>query len=190
MTAAATAYRVVTGRNRDELRALLGPAYERILTSDRHAIYDHVPDDRHQYCWAHMRRDFRAMIDRKDAGSAAGEELLALSGKMFGWWRRVPDGTRTAVRFAGKMHAGRDFRVAFRAALARGAACGCAKTAGTCRDLLGREASLFLFAFVGGVEPTNNAAERAVAPRRHLAEAERRAAEHGRRGLPQARSGA
>jgi transposase len=40
--------------------------------------------------------------------------------------------------------------------------CGCAKTAGTCRQLLAREVSLFLFAFVNGVEPTNNAAERAL----------------------------
>jgi transposase len=40
--------------------------------------------------------------------------------------------------------------------------CACAKTAGTCRELLGGELSLFLFAFVDGVEPTNNAAERAL----------------------------
>ena len=135
VTAVATAYRVVAGRNRDELRALLGPNYGRILTSDRHAIYDHLPEDRHQYCWAHLQRDFQAMIDRKDAGSAVGEELLALSGRMFGWWRRVRDGTLTAVRFAGKMHAGRDFRIAFRAAFERGAACGSRRRpgrAGTC----------------------------------------------------------
>jgi transposase len=46
--------------------------------------------------------------------------------------------------------------------LARGSACGCAKTAGTCRELLRREVSLSLFAFVEGVEPTNNAVERAL----------------------------
>jgi transposase len=40
--------------------------------------------------------------------------------------------------------------------------CGCAKTAGTCRELLRGEVSMFLFAFVDGVEPTNNAAERAL----------------------------
>jgi len=40
--------------------------------------------------------------------------------------------------------------------------CGCARTAGTCRELLRGEVSLFLFAFVDGVEPTNNAAERAL----------------------------
>ena len=40
--------------------------------------------------------------------------------------------------------------------------CGCAKMAGTCRELLNGEVSMFLFAFVDGVEPTNNAAERAL----------------------------
>src|SRR5206468_6023004 len=46
--------------------------------------------------------------------------------------------------------------------LASGAACGCAKTAGTCREILAVEASLWTFASAPGVEPTNNAAERAV----------------------------
>jgi transposase len=66
------------------------------------------------------------------------------------------------VRFAGRLHAERSFRRRFRALLSRGSVCGCAKTAGTCRELLSREVSLFLFAFVSGVEPTNNAAERAL----------------------------
>jgi len=39
----------------------------------------------------------------------------------------------------------------------------CRPAGGQCSELLRREVSLFLFAFVSGVEPTNNAAERAVA---------------------------
>jgi hypothetical protein len=66
------------------------------------------------------------------------------------------------VRFAGRLHAQRDFRVRLRAVLARRSRCVCAKTAGTCRELLHREVSLLLFAFVSGVEPTNNAVERAL----------------------------
>lgn len=85
-----------------------------------------------------------------------------MSGRMLGWWKLVRDGTLTKVRFAGRLHAQRDFRVRFRAVLSRGAACACAKTAGTCRELLRGEVSMFLFAFVNGVEPTNNAAERAL----------------------------
>jgi transposase len=162
VTPVATVYQIVRGRNRDALRKLLGEGYRRVLTSDRHKVYDHLAEERHQLCWAHLRRDFQAMVDRHNAGSAIGQELLELSGRMLGWWKRVRDGTLTKVRFAGRLHAERDFRVRFRAVLVRGSVGGCAKTAGTCRQLLRREVSLFLFAFVSGVEPTNNAAERAL----------------------------
>ncbi len=39
-----------------------------------------------------------------------------------------------------------------------------AKTVRTCRMLLNVELALWLFVFVEGVEPTNNAAERAIRP--------------------------
>ena len=162
VTAVATVYQNASGRNRAALRALVGTEYRRVLTSDRHSVYSHLAEGRHQWCWSHLRRDFQAMVDRNNAGSAIGKELLALSGQMLGWWKRVRDGTLTKVRFAGRLHAQREFRVRFRAVLERGSVCGCAKTAGTCRELLRGEVSMFLFAFVDGVEPTNNAAERAL----------------------------
>lgn len=161
-TAVATVYRIVAGRNRDQLMQLLGPDYQAVLTSDRHSLYGHLPDRQHQYCWAHLRRDFQAMVDRQNQGSKIGKELLALSGQMLGWWQRVRDGTLARTWFMGRMHAEGQFRSALRAVLERGEACGCAKTAGTCRELLDREVSMFVFAFRAGVEPTNNAAERAV----------------------------
>lgn len=161
-TAVATVFRIATGRSRAAFTALVGAAYRRVVTSDRYATYDHLPDWRHQLCWSHLRRDFQAMVDRHNAGSAVGRDLLGLSDELFRLWRRVRDGTLTRARFAGRMHADRDFRTRLRAALERGAGCGCARTAGTCRELLDREVSLFVFAFHPGVEPTNNAAERAV----------------------------
>jgi transposase len=162
VTAVATVYQIVGGRNRAALRALVGTDYRRLLTSDRHSIYSHIAEGRHPWCWSPLRRDFQAMVDRNNAGSAIGKELLAMSGQMLGWWKRVRDGTLTKLRFAGRLHTERDFRLRFRAVLARGSMCGCAKTAGTCRELLRRKVSLFLFAFVSGVEPTNIAAERAL----------------------------
>ena len=162
VTAVATVFRIAGGRTKGAFLDLVGAAYRRVVTSDRLASYDHLPDWRHQVCWSHLRRDFQAMIDRKNAGSAVGEALLALSDELFALWRRVRDGTLTHLRFGGKMHAERDFRTRLRAVLDQGAACACAKTAGTCRELLDREVSLFVFAFHPGVEPTNNAAERAV----------------------------
>jgi hypothetical protein len=162
VTVVATVYQIANGRNRAALRALVGINYRRVLTSDRHSVYSHLAEHRHQWCWSHLRRDFQAMVDRNNAGSVIGKELLAMSGQMLGWWKTVRDGTLTKVRFAGRLHAQRKFRVRFRSVLMRGSACGCTKRAGTCRELLRGEVSMFLFAFVDGVEPTNNAAERAL----------------------------
>ena len=46
-------------------------------------------------------------------------------------------------------------------AAAAGRVCACAKTAATCAELLKVEAALWTFVRVEGIEPTNNAAERA-----------------------------
>jgi transposase len=50
------------------------------------------------------------------------------------------------------------------ALLLRGTRCGVKKTAGFCRNVLRVEPALWRFAEVPGLEPTNNAAERALRP--------------------------
>ncbi len=50
------------------------------------------------------------------------------------------------------------------ALLEEGAACDHGKTAGKCRKMLTLRAALWTFVRVNGVEPTNNAAERALRP--------------------------
>src|SRR5271166_5260185 len=47
-------------------------------------------------------------------------------------------------------------------ALQEGAQCSCAKTAATCFEILKVEEGLWTFARVRGINPTNNAAERAL----------------------------
>src|ERR1019366_4545203 len=48
--------------------------------------------------------------------------------------------------------------------LERGARCSHRKTAGTCKELLKLEPALWNFAWIDGVEPTNNSGERAIRP--------------------------
>jgi len=48
--------------------------------------------------------------------------------------------------------------------LRQGTACTHSATAGTCRDILKREAALWTFVDVEGVEPTNNFAEQKIRP--------------------------
>jgi transposase len=149
------------GRGAAGLRALLGEAFAGILCTDRWAVYERLPVGRRQLCWAHLRRDFQAMVDRGGAAAAVGSELLALSGVLFDLWYKARDGTRTRRWFRRLVQ---EIRPDVASALRQGAACACAKTAATCRELLAWEPAMYTFAFHEGVEPTNNAAERALRP--------------------------
>jgi transposase len=131
-----------------------------VLTTDRYPAYDHLPADQRQVCWAHLRRDFQAMIDRRNAGSGVGEDLLMLADILLVQWKRVRDGTLTRRGFR-QSYLGW-LRTETLALLGRGIVCGCATTAAVCRELLAVEPALYSFAAVEGVEPTNNAAERAL----------------------------
>jgi len=159
VTASLTVFLVRLSRGRQVLADLIG-GRPGVLTTDRYPAYDHLPLDRRQVCWAHLRRDFQAMIDRKNAGSEVGEDLLLLADILLGRWKRVRDGTLSRRGFR-RRYLGW-LRTDTRAVLGRGAACSCAATAGVCRQLLAIEPALWTFAGVGGVEPTNNAAERAL----------------------------
>ena len=152
-----TVFHIAGSRGRAVVRHLLGAAFAGVATCDRWKAYGHLR--RVQWCWAHLRRDFQAMIDRGGPGRAVGEALLDHSDHLFHWWHRVRDGTLSRATF--RTYAGW-LRPAFRDDLEAGAACGCAATAATCRELLAHERRLWTFVRRAGVEPTNNAAERAV----------------------------
>jgi len=116
------------------MRTLLGEVITGIVGSDRWSVYPQVTADRWQVCWAHLKRDFQAMVDRDNAGSTVGEQLLLLTNVLFGWWHRVRDGTllrRTFRRYVAGL------REDVRAVLEQGRVCGCAQTAATCRRAAG-----------------------------------------------------
>jgi len=130
-----------------------------VLTSDRAKADNGQPLQSRQICWAHLRRDFQAMIDRGGAGAAVGESLLEQADVLFGWWPWVRDGTWAPATFQGYM---RGLRGAFQQELEAGARCACPQTAATCQELLKVETAVWTFARVPGLDPTNNAAERAL----------------------------
>jgi transposase len=153
-------FRVAASRSRDAFEALMGRSPPEVVTSDRYSAYAHLPPERRQACWAHLRRDFRAMIDRVDAGSTIGEDLLMTADVMFDAWSKVRAGTLARRTFAKRTLPW--LRREVRTLLGSGARCGSKKTAATCREILKIEPSLWTFATTEGVEPTNNDAERAL----------------------------
>jgi transposase len=148
-------YRIAKGRTAQVAQKLLGVNYSAVATCDRLKSYWWIK--RLQWCWAHLRRDFQAMIDRGSPGKATGESLLGESNKLFHLWHQLGKGDLSREQFR---RAIKPVRRAVRQVLRRGEKCGCGKTAGTCKELLGHEPWLWTFVDVKGVEPTNNEAER------------------------------
>jgi transposase len=83
--------------------------------------------ERRQVCWAHLRRDFQAMIDPQGGVARVGENLLLLSDAGFRDWHRVRDGTLRRKTFASR--AENWYRPDLQAVLQEEASCGCVKTA-------------------------------------------------------------
>lgn len=143
------------------LAALLGDTIEGIVTSDRWSAYGRLELYRRQLCWAHLLRDFQALVERGGQAKALGEELLCFADDVFHWWYRVRDGTLERSSLRSYIDSQRPW---LRDRLQSGAASGCAKTAAFCANILELEPALWTFVRVEGVEPTNNAAERALRP--------------------------
>ena len=138
-------------------RSLLGPGLHWVVTSDRYSAYQWLALQRRQLCWADLRRDFQAMIDRNDSGSSIGQELLEFSDDVFHWWYRVRDGTlrRSSLRtYIAEQ------RPWLRTLLEKGSVCGCERQRGV--PGVAEAGALWTFLRVEGVGPTNNAAERAL----------------------------
>jgi len=85
--------------------------------------------------------------------------LLWQSDKMFESWHKARDGTIQRSTF---LQTVAWLRPMVRSALESGVRCACPKTATTCGELLRLWDCLWTFTRVAGVDPTNNAAERAL----------------------------
>jgi transposase len=157
VTPLVTIFHIAATRCGKVAKQLLGSAHRQVVTSDRWKAYNGFC--RRQLCWSHLRRDFQAMIDRQNGGAAIGKRLIELSDRMFAWWHRVRDGTLCRSSFQVYISG---LRAEVFEALTAGAACACPKTAATCRELIAHERKLWAFVCREGVEPTNNAAERAL----------------------------
>jgi transposase len=159
MTALATVFTIARNRSAAVSRGLLGDKEDQVVTSDRFKAYDWLWAYWRQICWSHLRRDFQAMIDRGGPGEKVGRRLLRLSDQLFALWHQWRDGTLEESVFRE-----RTLRLMprVRRALEEGSRCACARTAGTCGEILQVEEGLCNFVWFPGVEPTNNAAERAL----------------------------
>jgi hypothetical protein len=167
VTPVVTVFRQGLSRSGAAAIELLGNSFGGIVVSDRFSAYNHLPTQQRQLCWAHLIRDLRAIAERPGASAEFGSELLALQQQLFGQWHHYKSG---AMDWPTLQQNSQPIRQRFVATLQRVVELGCqrgertpwARTVRTCQQLLQRSEALWTFLDIQGVEPTNNAAERAL----------------------------
>jgi hypothetical protein len=153
-------FRIAADRHRDRLDELLGEDYAGIVCSDRWWAYDHLDPERRQACWEHLKRDFRRHAEGLAEQQAFGEAGLALTRRLFAAWRAFDEHherrrlrrelkpiqreLRALLQRAGRQSKRTRFHRVF------------------ANNLLKIWPALWTFAETEGVQPTNNAAERAL----------------------------
>ncbi len=157
-TAAAVVFVIHAKRSGLGLTALLGSEIQGILCSDRWSVYDRVPAERRQVCWAHLKRDFQKIIDRGGSSVFVGRQGRTIVKKVFAAWHAFQQGEVTREQLEAKLQPVEN-RV--NRLLLEGAVLGQdEQVAAFCENLLALEPALWTFAHTDGVEPTNNFIER------------------------------
>jgi transposase len=160
-------YQIATSRGSDVLHRLLGPTFPGILVSDRLPSYLTYAAEQRQFCWSHFTRNLLSAqeLAKTPAALRFCREALALQKRLFRLWHR----------FKGDPHARgapltrqelitkvlpiekKVFALAGRHVNAPNA-----DVRNLARALFLHLPHFFTFVHEDGVEPTNNAAERAL----------------------------
>lgn len=154
-----TVFQIAKSRGASVAKEMLGASFSGFLVVDRWSAYEWA--ELRQLCWAHLLRDFQGFVDRGGRGATIGEKLLAQTRLMFELWHRVRDKTLARRTFQRRMQPieKRIHRLLREAQLHAEP-----RTAGMAREVLSQRDYLWSFVDSEGIEPTNNAAERAIRP--------------------------
>ncbi len=162
-------FQVILSRASTAAQIVLGETFAGFITSDRCPAYNWVDVANRQVCWAHLKRDFIQISERAGVSAQIGESLLEQEKLLFNLWHQFRNEQLTRVELAKAVE---PIQAKFSSILLETAELQIgerektplAKTVRTCRNLLKLVDSLWLFVREEGVEPTNNAAERAIRP--------------------------
>jgi transposase len=161
VASAFTVFAVRTTKAATVLRELLTTGFHGIINCDRAKVYwSSGQSGQLQWCWAHLKRDFQALVDSHNAQERRmGRDLMRPTRKLFRHWARYRDGTITRAGFLRLM---KPIRCEIDALLLRGVFRGNARLYGMCRELHDHRQWLWTFLEHENVEPTNNASERSL----------------------------
>jgi transposase len=160
-------YRIAPSRGADVLTAVLGASFAGILGSDRLPTYVKYVVGQRQFCWAHVTRNVLSALDLATTPSAKRfcREVLALERRLFRLWHRFrgDPGTRGSPLTRADLIAkvGPIERRLF-ALGERHLDAATADVRNLAHAFFVHHQHFFTFVYEEGVEPTNNASERAL----------------------------
>jgi len=149
-------FRIDRNRNREACKHLL-EKFSGVATTDRYGVYSYIDDLWRQLCWAHLKRDFQAIVDRGGPSAQIGKDGLIQIENLFRVWSKYKEGEYSWKTMQEKM---KPVQKEVKKLLNNGKIIGDKKTSGFCKQLLKHWTALWTFTRVKGVEPTNNGAER------------------------------
>ncbi len=152
----AAVFMIQTGRGQAAAKKLLG-TFAGVLHCDRWSGYNCFAGLR-QLCWAHLKRDFKALSESKGNMGRIGNELLVLAKQILHMRKRVRDGTLLWQTFQRRTE---PLIKRVETLLEKGADSK-EPLAGQCRRIFNQRQYLWTFVYDARVEPTNNLAERTV----------------------------
>ncbi|MBL8827542.1 MAG: IS66 family transposase [Planctomycetaceae bacterium] len=153
-----TVFALRTTRAAAVLQELLTDAFHGVVNCYRAKMYG--SQGSLPWCWAHLQRDFQALVGHPDQQvKRLGRDLLRPTKALFRQWSRCRDGTITCRGFERLMQ---PIHREIDNLLLRGEFSGNPKLVGMCAPLYEHRERLWTFLDVVGVEPTNNASERAL----------------------------
>ncbi len=161
VTATLTVFRIDRTRGGAAMEALLGTDFRGVVGSDRWSAYNRFPAERRALCYAHLKRDFQALVDRGGEAAPIGRWGLAEIERLVALWHRFRAGELDRPALQRRLI---PLQARLGRLLRRGQETPDRKAAGLCRELTKWWPALWTFARVEGVEPTNNVAERTLRP--------------------------
>lgn len=150
-------FQIENSRSKKTAEDFLEHLKDLVVVTDRYNAYTDI--EKHQYCWAHLKRDFKKIEERGNVDGIIGKLLLSLHKKVFYEWNCSKENKIKQTQFEKNM-------ISLRGALKETLKLAIEipnttkKTFRTCKKLLKHEEKLWTFLYFKGVEPTNNLAER------------------------------
>jgi transposase len=152
-------YRIDPSRSQQAAKELLGEDFGSFIITDRYAGYHWLDVLQQQLCWAHLIRQVTEISQRPGAPGKLGARLLSTARDVIRAHRAYVQDGHDLDWLQRELH---PLREQFKALLEQGVRGRHKKTSRFAAGLLDEYAALWTFCEVPGIDPTNNAAERAL----------------------------